>query len=133
MRNSSESRQESSLRILNQSQGKYFVFMSPRVSLTHEHLSIFYHNILTDHIFYFTNCTEVPINQKPISHFQTLYKTSFPEDFISYSFFIAATKDTWLSIAGLPPNNHSLHDWIMKRMNGYHAIQFQANAPLKLE
>jgi hypothetical protein len=104
---------------------------NPYTLLTQAHLSFFQRQIPRDLIFYFADRVRVASSEDArgetngtIATFAVVANCSrnytAPEDLS----FIAATKDTWLSVR-VPPDDVHVQDWLLRIAPGYIAVRFE--------
>jgi hypothetical protein len=111
---------------------KTVLIMDHQTLLTMAHLSFFQRQIPRDLIFYFAD--KVSVSTKGLAHGETNAtvatfamvtdcnkKYAVPKDLS----FIAATKETWMSIK-VPPDDVNVNDWFMRFTPGYIAIRFES-------
>jgi nucleoside-diphosphate-sugar epimerase len=111
---------------------KIVLITNPRTLPTASQLSFFQRQIPRDLIFYFADAVHVASRQNAAGETNSTTATfaivndcdadyAVPQDLS----FIAATKETWLSI-GLPPDGVNINDWLMRFSPGYIAVRFES-------
>jgi nucleoside-diphosphate-sugar epimerase len=111
---------------------KTVLITNPRTLPTASQLSFFQRQIPRDLIFYFADTVHVASRANATGETDATTATfamvtdcdadyPVPQDLS----FIAATKETWLSI-GLPPDGVNVNDWLMRFSAGYIAVRFES-------